>query len=159
MSGEIVIAGLYISPDERAPMIELSEVEAIAGVGLRNDRYALDIRRGEFQIRGKARTRVRQVTFFPMDALKGTGFNGIDTRRNVGVSGLFDAYKFLGRRFRFGDAIFEGDWECKPCKVPSIVSGKPGFEKLLPEIGGIRARILEGGILQIGQPLVLIPTK
>ncbi len=159
MSGEVVIAGLYISPDAREPMISVSEVEAIAGVGLRGDRYSLDIRKGEFQQHGKAKTRVRQVTFFSMDALRNTGFEGIDTRRNVGISGPFEAYKYLGRRFRVGEAIFEGDWECAPCKVPSIVSGKVGFEKLPPEIGGIRAKILEGDILRIGQPLVLIPIK
>ncbi len=136
-------------------MQSLSQVEAIAHSGLYGDRYSLDIRDGFWQKTGKYPHRVRQVSIFQTTDLAGTGFSGIHTRRNIELSGPLDLRSLLNRQFRLGNVLFEGVWECDPCNRPSKISGMPGYEKLDKEKGGIRAKILEGDILKLGDVLTL----
>jgi molybdopterin-guanine dinucleotide biosynthesis protein A len=124
----------------------VSEIECVAGMGLRGDRYF-----------GYKENFKGQVTFFDADAVQAVrerfatpDLSGALFRRNLIVRGV-DLEQWVGRKFRFQGIDFEGSEECKPCYwMDEAVA--PGAEEFLKQNfrGGLRARILTDGILRAG---------
>lgn len=125
---------------------QVKEVECVAGMGLRGDRY--------FGYRPDFKG---QVTFFDAAAVQAVrehfarpDLSGGEFRRNLIVSGV-DLAAWIGQRFRFQGVEFEGSEECKPCYwMDQAVA--PGAEEFLKSHcrGGLRARILTDGVLRVG---------
>ncbi|MGL4398307.1 MAG: NTP transferase domain-containing protein [Luteolibacter sp.] len=123
-----------------------SEVECVAGMGLRGDRYF-----------GYQPDYKGQVTFLDVELVQAVRdrFSQPDLsssvfRRNLVVGGV-DLAEWVGRRFRFQGVEFEGSEECKPCYWMDAAVA-PGAEVFLKadHRGGLRARILSDGILRVG---------
>jgi hypothetical protein len=120
------------------------EVECVAGMGLRGDRYF-----------GHKQDFKGQVTFFDAAAIQAVrehfampDLSGAVFRRNLIVQGV-DLTAWVGRRFRFQGVEFEGSEECRPCHwMDQAVA--PGAEEFLKTHGrgGLRARILSDGTLR-----------
>ena len=70
-------------------------------------------------------------------------------RRNVLIEGV-DLNELIGKTFRVGDLCMEGSEECSPCFWMDQAVAK-GAEDFLQGRGGLRARILEGGVLPLGE--------
>ncbi len=125
-------------------MRKLSEVECVAGMGLRGDRYF-----------GHKPDYKGQVTFFDaatVDALRDhfsvTDLPSSTFRRNLIVRGV-KLGEWAGKRFRFQGVEFEGSEECKPCYWMNQAAGEGAEEFLKADFrGGLRARILSDGILR-----------
>jgi hypothetical protein len=67
---------------------------------------------------------------------------------------LQDLGQLVGRRFRVGEIVCEGDERCEPCKhVASLTS--PHVLRYLAH-SGLRATILEGGVIHVGDEVELI---
>jgi molybdopterin-guanine dinucleotide biosynthesis protein A len=124
----------------------LPQVECVAGMGLRGDRY--------FGYRPDYKG---QVTFLDAELVRAVregfslpGLSGSVFRRNLIVRGE-DLAAWVGRRFRFQGVVFEGSEECKPCYWMDAAVA-PGVEDFLKadHRGGLRARILSDGILRVG---------
>jgi molybdopterin synthase catalytic subunit len=124
----------------------VSEVECVAGMGLRGDRYF-----------GYKPDFKGQVTFFDADAVQAVRdrfsrpeISSSLFRRNLIVRGV-DLAEWVGKRFRFQGVEFEASEECKPCYwMEEAVA--PGAEEFLKADfrGGLRARILSDGVLSVG---------
>ena len=123
----------------------LSEVECVAGMGLKGDRYF-----------GYKPDFKGQVTFFDASAVDAVreefqrpDLSAIVFRRNLIVSGV-DLSAWVGKKFRFQGIEFEGSEECKPCYWMDE-SVAPGAEAFLKNRfrGGLRARILSDGVLKV----------
>lgn len=122
------------------------EVECVAGMGLKGDRYF-----------GYKPDFKGQVTFFDADAVQALrdefqrpDLSAGEFRRNLIVRGI-DLSAWVGKRFVFQGIAFEGSEECKPCYwMDEAVA--PGAEEFLKSRfrGGLRARILSDGTLRIG---------
>jgi MOSC domain-containing protein YiiM len=69
-------------------------------------------------------------------------------RRNVVVRGI-NLVALKGRRVRIGDAIVEVSGECHPCSRIEASLGTGGYNAARG-LGGITARIVEGGTVRIG---------
>ncbi len=154
---ETIIARLYRSrpgtgqlewiglrPASRAPMIAVESVEARAGCGLAGDRYARDDSGGS-----------RQVTFIQAEHLPviarlcGTAEVTPELlRRNLVVSGI-NLLALLHRRFTVGATVLEGVKPCTPCSRMEQALGPGGYKAMIGH-GGITARILEGGVIRLG---------
>lgn len=126
---------------------EVEEVECVAGMGLRGDRY--------FGYRPDFKG---QVTFFDFQVVedirrefKLAKLPASVFRRNLIVRGA-DLSQWLGKRFEFQGLVFEGSQECRPCHwMDRAVS--PGTEEFMKAKfrGGLRAKILSGGTLRAGK--------
>jgi len=121
------------------------EVECLAGMGLRGDRY--------FGVRPDYKG---QVTFFDAEVVREVRalfklpkLPASVFRRNLVVSGVNLAY-WKGRRFRLQGVEFEGTQECVPCDWMDRVVA-PGTRDFLKVNfrGGLRARVVTSGILRI----------
>ncbi len=125
----------------------VSEVECVAGMGLRGDRYF-----------GYKPDFKGQVTFFDADAVQAVRdrfsqpeLSSSLFRRNLIVRGV-DLAEWVGKRFSFQGVEFEASEECKPCYwMDEAVA--PGVEEFLKKNfrGGLRARILSDGVLAVGR--------
>jgi MOSC domain-containing protein YiiM len=58
-----------------------------------------------------------------------------------------DLNELIGKQFELQGVQFEGVCECRPCHWMNTAIG-PGAEDALRGFGGLRARILTGGILR-----------
>lgn len=125
------------------PIIEVDEVECVAGRGLRGDRY-FD-HRPDFK---------GQITFFAWEvyermrrelALPGASPAGF--RRNVITEGL-NLNALIQQEFEIQGVHFLGAEECRPCYWMNEAFRDPRAEEWLKGNGGLRARILTDGVLR-----------
>ena len=83
----------------------------------------------------------------------------VELRRNI-VARWTEVMSLIGKRFKIGTAILEGTKISEPCTRPAILAGKgdlkDGFVKAFENRGGICAKIVRGGIIRIGSPIVVI---
>ena len=131
-----------IRPARDTPMQEVAEVEAGTGGGLSGDRY----RGGS----GKRGVTLIQAEHLPVIAAL-SGHASVEAsllRRNLVVSGL-PLIALKGRRFRIGDVLLEGTDACDPCSRMEDALG-PGGYNAMRGMGGLCARILEGGAIRLG---------
>lgn len=134
--------GHHRQPAGENPMIEIGQVECVAGRGLRGDRFF------DFKENYKG-----QITFFSMEVFEALcrelnllHAGPAATRRNAIVSGL-DLNSMVGAEFEVQGVRFAGVEHCKPCHwMDSALA--PGAERWLQGRGGLRARILTDGILR-----------
>lgn len=128
------------------PIHAVEEIECVAGLGLRGDRY--------FGLKPDFKG---QVTFFDaatVDAVAGNfKLPAVDAsvfRRNLIVRGV-NPGEWIGKKFTFQGITFEGSEECKPCYWMDEAVGAAGVEEFLKSgcRGGLRARILSDGTLRV----------
>jgi MOSC domain-containing protein YiiM len=120
----------------------VSSVRAVAGHGLEGDRYFFADGAGS----GEA------LTLIEAEAIEDVGLTGAKSRRQVVVrgGGLND---LVGKRFRVGDVECEGVELCEPCLHLQKLT-RPGIIKDLIHRGGLRADILSGGTISIGDKVL-----
>lgn len=133
-------------------MLPVDEVRAVPTRGLEGDRY--------FEATGSYSDRPgpgREVTLIESEALEalardyqialptGASRRNIATRR-VALNHL------IGRQFRVGDVLLEGVKLCEPCNHLEAVTGL-GLRPGLVHRGGLRAQVLEGGLIRVGDSI------
>ena len=147
------IRHIYISPGHNYrghhgqaagtnPIVEVDQVECVAGKGLVGDRYF-----------DKKPDSKGQITFFTLEVHRQlcTKFGQPDTppsvyRRNIITEGL-DLNALIGKEFELQGVRFLGTEECKPCYwMDQAVA--PGAEEAMKGHGGLRAKILTTGTLR-----------
>ena len=131
-----------LRPGRSQAMHEVGEVSAVTGVGLVGDRYA-----GSSGERGV--TLIQAEHLPAIAALSGhERVTAALLRRNLVVSGL-PLVALKGRRFRIGGVLLEGVADCDPCSRMEDALGPGGYNAMRGH-GGLCARILEGGVLRVG---------
>lgn len=99
------------------------------------------------------------ITLIEAEAFEGQlAEHGLDlppaaSRRQVLVRGV-DLGDFIGRRFRVGELECEGEERCEPCSHLAKLTGTQVVLKGLLHTG-LRARIVSGGTIRVGDPVVL----
>ena len=133
---------LGVRPKRGVEMRVVDSAEAVAGAGLRGDRYGSGS--------GKRGITLIQAEHLPaIAALCGRDeVSPALLRRNAVVEGI-PLIALKGRRFRIGDVLCEGTSPCDPCSRMEIALGPGGYNAMRGH-GGLCARILEGGTLRVG---------
>lgn len=154
----LVLVAIYTSPNKGEPMQRQDAVLAIAGVGLEGDRYAK--RTGVFSGTNRIPDEYRQVSIISRPDIEEANqellaegeqaFTEAETRRNLVVDLPSDYLNSLvGETFFISGVEFEGVEDCTPCERPGVKAGKRGFVEAFENRGGIRARIINGGIISL----------
>lgn len=150
MDGTVV--ALCICPAAGQPMQEVREVEAVAGAGLKGDRYASG--EGSFNKGDPSR---RPVTFINGLFFEGSGYEYVESRRNIVTMGV-ELMWLIGREFSVGEARFRGVKYCDPCERPRKLAGKTAsFREAFLDRGGLIAEIVQGGVIRTGDSVVPPP--
>jgi len=145
-SGRVEWIGLR--PKRDMPMRSTDAAEATCGGGLAGDRYTGGS--------GKRGVTLIQAEHLPAIAAL-SGHDGVAPallRRNVVVSGI-PLVALKGRRFRIGEVLLEGTDSCDPCSRMEEALGPGGFNAMRG-MGGLCARIVEGGTFRIGDAVTAL---
>lgn len=134
--------GHFGKPPGENPVLEVDEIECVAGKGIRNDRF--------FDYKEDYKG---QITFFEIETHRklcekfAIFDKGPDIyRRNVVVEGA-DLNSLIGKEFEIQGVRFLGTEEAKPCFWMDRALAE-GAEDALKGHGGLRARILDDGVLR-----------
>lgn len=147
-SGRVVWIG--VRPERRAPLRILEQVTARQGAGLDGDHY-------QGGPEGKRQVTLIQAEHLAAVAalLKKAEINPGLTRRNIAVSGI-NLLALHDRKFRIGTALLEGTGYCQPCSRMEENLGAGGYNAMRGH-GGITARVLEDGLIRVGDGVTLVP--
>ena len=117
-------------------------MQAIAGHGLEGDRYAEG--RGTFSGRGRG----YELTLVEAEALEDVKLSWEDARRNIVTRGI-ELNALVGRRFTIGSVECIGRRLAEPCSHLEKLT-RPGIMRPLVHRAGLRADILVGGTISVG---------
>src|SRR5258708_23691878 len=138
--------GRHGQPPGEYSIVEVPEVECVAGRGLRGDRFF------DFKENYKG-----QITFFASETYEAicrelAVRNRMPSvfRRNVITTGV-DLNELIGQEFQIQGVRFSGTEECRPCYWMDQAFA-PGANEFLKGRGGLRAVILNNGILRAIAP-------
>ncbi|MDL5362290.1 MOSC domain-containing protein [Halalkalicoccus sp. NIPERK01] len=145
------VRAIHVAPEAGAPMRPRETVEAIAGRGLRGDRYFAE--RGTYS--ASARRTARDLTLIEAETIEALEREaGIDLpagahRRNLTTRGVA-LDPLVGERFRVGAVVCEGVEPCAPCSYLERLLDIDGLHDALVDRGGLRARIVDSGRIAVG---------
>jgi MOSC domain-containing protein YiiM len=147
------LEAIFVTDAGGAPMRSVESVEAVAGSGLRGDRYAehagywspLD----ECQVTLIAGEVLDEVT-----RVYGVAVHHGEHRRNLVTRG-FDLVDLTGRSFTIGDVELAYDRPRPPCRYIASITEAGMTRALGARRGGICARVTEGGWLRVGDEVAL----
>lgn len=143
------IEAIYRFAASGAPGEALQTARLIAGVGLEGDRYALG--KGHFSEEdrwGQALTLIEAEALEHLASEHGVTMPAVAARRNIVTRGI-DLNALMGKRFRIGGLLCQGSRLAEPCAWLQKTT-PPGMLRGLVHRGGLRADILEGGVVKIG---------
>lgn len=140
-----------IRPKRKEPLQSVKNVLVSKEKGLKGDHFA-----------SKSSTK-RQVTLIQQEHLNGVasilGIKEIDpglTRRNLVVKGI-NLLSLKNRRFYIGEVILEGTGYCHPCSRMEENLGEGGYNAMRGH-GGLTAKVIKGGMIQLGDTVKLDKT-
>jgi MOSC domain-containing protein YiiM len=129
-------------------MISVPGVRALTGCGLEGDRYSREA--GTFS----EKSPTNHVTLIEEESLEAAARDyrvviaAEETRRNVLTRGIALNH-LVGREFRIGEVRLRGLKLCEPCGHLEKLTAKKMI-KALQHRGGLRAEILSGGLINVG---------
>ena len=146
------VEAVLVAPDPEAAMVPIAAAVARPGRGLEGDRY-FD-QRGTFS---EAHDRGHDLTLMEGEVLDDVvlpagSLAAEDARRNIITRGI-DLNALVGRPFVIGEVECFGQRVCEPCahlERLTAQAGKPGTLRALIHKGGLRADVLTGGEIRVG---------
>ncbi len=138
------IEWIGLSPHPRGELLSVTTATLLVDHGLENDHHA------KRRAGGKRQVTLIQAEHLPAIASmvhKRDVTPGL-LRRNLVVSGI-NLLALKGKRFRIGACELEGTGPCDPCSRMEENLG-PGGLNAMRGHGGLTAKVLVGGVIQIG---------
>ena len=152
-----ILKAIYTSPSKGQDIAINSSAELHVDCGIAGDRYYDSAARGL----------IDQVTLIDEQSIDqfcadvGRTFAYADMRRNLLTSGV-ELNDLIGKTFRVGAVLLRGTELADPCAnlVRSLgrddVEARAFYKQLVGKTG-IRARIVEGGTIQVGDAIEMEP--
>jgi MOSC domain-containing protein YiiM len=134
------VEGIYVAAEREAPTMARGTVQAIPGRGLEGDR--------KFDADKHDLTLIEAEAIEHLATESGIDLGPGEPRRQVVTRGV-GLNDLVGKRFRVGEVLCEGEELCHPCRHLERLT-QPGVLKGLVNRGGLCARILEGGTISVG---------
>ncbi|MGB7341095.1 MAG: pyridoxamine 5'-phosphate oxidase family protein [Phototrophicaceae bacterium] len=144
------LQAIAIASDISGAVTTVDNAEVVAGQGIKGDRYF-----------GLADTshETRQITLIAQEDIEAANthhklpLTHIESRRNLLTQGV-PLNHLVGKRFKIGDVVLEGNELCEPCNG---LAQSTGYGKRLLSVmvhrGGLRCAIIKGGIITQGDSI------
>ncbi|HEX8155951.1 MAG TPA: MOSC domain-containing protein [Solirubrobacteraceae bacterium] len=146
-----LVEAIALARDAEAAVRLVQEATARAGAGLHGDRYGAG--RGTFSNPNAGGIDLTLIEAESMDALAldSGQLRYEDARRNIVTRGI-DLNALVGERFAVGEVQCLGQRLCEPCAHLQRLT-QPGTLRGLVHRGGLRADILAGGVIRVGDEI------
>jgi len=146
---------LWTTPAAAAPMLRAASLEAVAGVGLAGDRYALGGGTwASYPVQEKQVTLIDADEVAAVAAEVGVPLTPGLTRRNLVTRGIA-LPTLVGSYFAVGDVLLFGTKRCPPCTHLERLTGWK-LVKALAARGGVNAAVFAGGTVAEGDAVRLL---
>ena len=148
---------ILVSTSPSAPMTAVREVRAVEGRGLEGDRYFFGkgtfspaVHRPDHEV-----TLVESEQIAAFAAASGLPFDAAMARRNLVTEGS-DLNALVGQTFEIGEVVLRGIRLCEPCNYLAKTTYPETLAGLMHR-GGLRAQIVRGGVLRVGDAVRPVP--
>lgn len=154
MNPKPTVVSIHIASTGRSAMQRVSEAHAVAGKGLEGDRYYSQS--GTFS---RDPGSGRELTLIEAEAIEALNrdyqvpLGAESSRRNIVTRGVALNH-LVGREFGIGEVVARGTRLCEPCAHMEKLTVK-GVMRGLIHRGGLRAEIVRGGIIRVGDAIRL----
>jgi MOSC domain-containing protein YiiM len=150
------VEAIVVRGAPRDPARTLSATQALAGIGLADDRLG---KKGESELSTRQVTLV-QAEHLPVIAQLAqlSGVAAVDPvrlRRNLVVSGI-NLLALRNARVQVGEAVLEIVGPCAPCSRMETEVG-PGAYAAMRGHGGMTARVITSGAIEVGDVVRVVP--
>jgi MOSC domain-containing protein YiiM len=144
------VAAIFVCPENSVPCRSVEQATAVVGRGLEGDRY--------FAAGDLHEDPGHDLTLIEAEAIEGVAAAGIkfelgDSRRNVVTRGV-DLNALVDRTFYVGQVKCRGIRLNHPCAHLESLT-QPGVLKALVDRGGLRAAIVKGGVIRLGDAVTV----
>ncbi|MYE10968.1 MAG: MOSC domain-containing protein [Gammaproteobacteria bacterium] len=152
----MTVVAIHVAPERGGPCMTLDQGTLVPGRGIEGDHHHAE----------PDGVPASEVTFIEAEAVAafntttGLDVDGSATRRNVLTTGV-ELNPLVGRRFAVGTALLEGLEPCDPCATLGRRLATPSVSasdvvKALANRGGLRARVVEGGVIAPGDEIRVV---
>ena len=141
------VEAIFVAPEAGAPAQSVEQAGALPGLGLEGDRHVSGAGTFPSGLPGSALTLIEAEvceSFTPP-------LDPNEHRRNVVTRGIA-LNDLVGHEFRIGSVRCRGMRLCEPCTVVERYASRPVLRPLVHR-GGLRADILEDGVVRVGDVL------
>ncbi len=155
--GQGSVASIHIAPGAATAMSTVQQVRAVAARGLEGDRYFFGL--GTFW-KPQPDYEVTLIEIEALEALErdyGVALMPAEARRNIVTRGVALNH-LVGREFQVGEAILRGLRLCEPCAHLERLAHSDVIRGLTHR-GGLRAQILIGGAIKVGDRVVQVASQ
>jgi len=153
MAGQGTVIAIHVAPAGAAPMRSVAKAQVVVGRGLEGDRYYSKC--GTYSNQPGSG---RDVTLIEVEAMEGlkreyeVQLEPGQSRRNIVTRGIALNH-LVEQEFRIGDVVFRGTRLCEPCAHMEKLTVKGAMRGLIHR-GGLRAEIVKGGIIRVGDTIL-----
>jgi MOSC domain-containing protein YiiM len=138
------VEAIFVAPEAGVPARGLAEARALPGEGLDGDRHVTGSGTFPSGLPGSALTLIEAEVCESFDP----PLEADEHRRNLVTRGI-DLNALVGHDFSIGAVRCRGMRLCEPCTVVDRYSSRPILRALVHR-GGLRADILEDGVVRVG---------
>ena len=152
MDAKGFVVSLHIAPTGAAAMQSQDQVQAVAGRGLQGDRYFAGL--GTYSNNPGSGRHVTLIEIEAIEALQREYQVEIEaslSRRNI-VTRAVALNHLVDREFTVGEVRLRGMRLCEPCAHLERLSRRGAMRGLIHR-GGLRAEILTGGTIHVGDAI------
>jgi MOSC domain-containing protein YiiM len=163
---EGTVVSIHVAAEASTPMQSITEVRAFPGHGLAGDRYLAET--GFYS--KKPSHGGREVTLIEVEAVEallggvvnaagerlGIKLAPADTRRNIATCGV-PLNHLVEHEFWVGAVLMRGTRLCEPCKYLEDLTQRGVMSGLIHR-GGLRAQILNEGVIRVGDAIRPAPS-
>lgn len=146
------VVSIHIAAAAAGPAVSVNEVRAAPGKGLEGDRYFKQV--GTYSNNPGSGRDVTLIEIEAIEALKrdhGIELAPGESRRNIVTRGV-PLNHLVGQEFKVGEVTLRGILLCEPCSHLEKLSEK-GVQRGLIHRGGLRAHIIYGGMIRVGDTI------
>lgn len=158
------LEAIYLRPARGKDCIGVQHTEAIAQKGLSGDRSSSTPSRNPLGSNRQV-TLIQAEHITVISAFIGVPVDAAKLRRNLVVSGINllatkSLFKDQIMQIKIGEVILQVTGSCEPCSKMETTLGQGGYNAMRGH-GGINAKIIKGGILNVGDDVscTSIPNK
>ena len=153
MTAEVV--SIHIALKAQATPMGVTEVHAEPGRGLEGDRYfAKTGTYSETPGSGRDVTLIESEAVEALQRETGIQLAPGESRRNITTLGVALNH-LVDREFRVGEVTLRGTRLCEPCDYLQKHTQNPGLLEALVHRGGLRCDIVSGGVIRVGDPILV----
>lgn len=147
-----MVVSIHVTAVGGAPMQSVTNVLAVVGKGLEGDRYSSKL--GTYSNQPGSGRDVTLIEIEAIEALKRDYRIDLDprlARRNIVTRGV-PLNHLVEKEFKIGEVILRGTRLCDPCAHMETLTVKGTLRGLIHR-GGLRAEIMKGGTIKVGDKL------